>query len=202
MNAAAAGLAVVPIGIRPSGRPLTLPMRTALGYLHTGALFFGGGNIWRCREFSDERVSDRTVRALEDAGFALLQEYEGMHGVRRVAASLTSAGIVAYRSLGGRFARRRPPPFLAEATLYEVEKTVETFGSEEERLQGEIDELGRRSHAARRLITEAESAFRKIDERISRLELQRERLATCQVDIRAIADQAAQRLGEAVSDIP
>ncbi len=186
----------------PPERRLTLPMRIALGFLHTGALYREAGGIWRCRAFPQERVLDKTARVLEQMGLAELREYEAYHGLRRACLSLTEAGIALYARIGGQYANRRPPPVQAEGMLRETEVALGEMAEQEARLRKQlaaIDAETRQTRAASRRI---EDRMASIEAKAQRIEHERATLASCRQDLRAFTVQAAERIGAAISDGP
>lgn len=182
----------------PEARRLSLSMRTALGFLHAGALFLQGRSGWRSRAFPEERVLDRTVRSLETMRLARLQDYEGLHGIRRVCAVITPEGMSLYR--GGRLANRRPPPVAAEGVLCEVEQAMDAMEAEAAGLRRAMTDAAARMASARDLILRGEREMNRINERLRRIEDSRARLATCRQDLRAFTDQACERLGAELAE--
>lgn len=181
----------------PASRPITLAMRTALGLAHTGALYREAGGHWRCRAYPNEAVREGTARALEERGFLLLQEYEGLHRARRACMVVTPAGRRAYG--GGRLAASTPPPVQAEAILREVEAALAV-------LTHESDMLGRQQTAANAAAIEARHQQAKATQTLDRIEarlveLQRIRgnLDTRRVELRCLVVEAAERMMEARS---
>lgn len=178
-------------------RRLTHTMRVALGFMHVGALYREANNVWRSRAFQEERVLDKTVRALEAMGLARLQEYAAMYGLRRVCATVTPAGMLVYR--GGRFADRRPPPVQAEAILREVEGALGLLTQESEQLARQQKAANDAALAARQQQARATQALDRIEKRLAELARIRASLDARRVDLRCLVAEAAERMmgGEA-----
>lgn len=184
----------------PPERRITRSQQIALGFLHTGALFREPNGQWRCRAFPQEYVLDATAKVIERMGLAEMREYHGHHGQLRVCLVLTGAGIALYAAIGGRHARRRPPPFEAEGILRETEIAMGEMAEQEARLARQLAIIDAETRETR-------AASKRIEERMARLEAQaksfqheRATLATSRQDLRAFTAQAAERIGAAIGE--
>ena len=182
----------------PPLRRVSLSMRIALGFLHTGALYQEPSNVWRCRAFPGERVLDQTVRAIEHMGLAELREYQGHYGIRRACMSLTSAGIELYARIGGKHANRRPPPVEAEGIIRETEVAIDEIAEQEERLARQLALIDAETRATRAAADKIAQTIARLDAKAGRMQHERERFAASRQDLRAFTTQAAERLGAAV----
>lgn len=199
MSGAAPALSAArPARISPPERRITLPMRLALGFLHTGALYREPGGVWRCRAFPQERVLDKTVRPLEAMGLAALREYEGHHGIRRACMALTEAGIALYARIGGKLANRRPPPVQAEGIIRETEVAIDEIAEQEARLQKQLALIDEETHETKAAASRLAARVAAIEAKASRIEHERATLASCRQDLRAFTTQAAERIGAAI----
>jgi DNA-binding MarR family transcriptional regulator len=198
VSAAAPVSAVRPARLIAPERRITLPMRIALGFLHTGALYRGPGNIWRCRAFPQERVLDRTVRALEEMGACALREYLGHHDMRRACMALTEAGIALYAKIGGRLAHHRPPPVQAEGVLRETEIALDEMAAQEALLAKAIAKIDEETRATREAADRIEQHLATLQAHAARFDDERSRFASHRQNLGAFARQAAERLGAAI----
>lgn len=198
--AAASVSTVRPARTRPPERRITLPMRIALGFLHTGALYRDPGELWRCRAFPAERVADKTVRALEEMGCAELHEYIGHHEQRRCCMALTPAGAALYASIGGKLAGRRPPPVEAEGVLRETEIALGEIAGQEALLAKATAAIRAEALATREAAARIERMLAKLEGRAATLEHERSRLAGARQDLGAFVRQAAERIGAAIGE--
>lgn len=173
---------------------LSLGMRTVLGFLHAGALFRGPGGSWRSRAFPQERILDRTVRALEALGLAQLREYTGLHDVRRCCAVITSAGMQRHR--GNLADRRRPPPPQTEGLLHEVEQLEAEIGERQTKLDKALAAIDAEVRETRAAALRIENRAKAIEARAARLDTEREQIATSRASLRAVTAHACQRLGD------
>lgn len=201
MSGAAPGISAArPARAIPPARRITLSMRIALGFLHTGALFREPNNVWRCRAFPEERVLDRTVRAVEEMGLAELREYVGHHGMRRACMSLTEAGAELYREIGGKLANHRPPPVQAEGIIRETEVALDEMAEQEARLAKQLAMIDAETRETRAASKRIEARMAAIEAKAQRIEHERATLASCRQDLRAFTAQAAERIGAAISE--
>lgn len=192
MSAAAAHPVALPPSRRPENRPLTLGMRIALGQLCTGALYREAGRKWRSRAFPGEPVKDSAVMALEGRGYVLLQEYDGLYGIRRACVVITPAGRRAYGA--GGLSSHTPPPVSAEAVLVEVEAALSLLTQESERLGRELAQVATLEAEARKLEREAQARLKRIETRLTALETARGNLDARRVELRCLVVEAAERL--------
>ncbi len=192
MNAAPAMAPALPPSRQPEHRPITLAMRTALGFAHTGALYREPNNTWRSRAFPQERITDATVRGLEQRAFLLLQEYEGLHGIRRACMVITPAGRRAYG--GGRLAGHTPPPVQAEAILREVETALALLSVESTALAREQQHANNVAIEARRQQTLAQATLDRVEKRLAALATTRVALDARRTDLRCLVVEAAERM--------
>lgn len=167
-------------------------MRAALGLAHTGALYLEPDGTWRCRAYPEERVRDATVRGLETRGLLLLQEYEGLHRIRRACMVLTPAGRKAYS--GGRLAAHRPPPVQAEAILREVETALALLSLESESLARQQHSAATAAAEARRQQAMAQSTLDRVEKRLAHLASTRAALDARRIDLRCLVVEAAERM--------
>lgn len=191
-----AALAVVPRAGHPdkAAEPsITLAMRRALGLLHAGALYREAG-WWRSRAFPDERVPDATVKGLEQRGLVLMQEYEGLYGVRRACIVITPHGRRLYRDKGGVRASLTAPPVAAEAVLREVEMALSLLDRESDALSRELTDIASSRLDASRKVMAAQARLTAIEARLAKLELTRQNLDARRVDLRALVAAAGERL--------
>jgi hypothetical protein len=180
-----------------ASRPITLAMRTALGFAHTGALYREAGGHWRCRAYPNEAVRDGTARALEERGFLLIQEYEGLHRVRRACMVITPAGRRAYGD--GRLASASPPPVQAEAILREVEAALSVLTHESEMLGRQQKAANEAAIDARQKQAKSTQALDRIEARLAELARIRSNLDARRVELRCLVVEAAERMMEARS---
>lgn len=192
MSAAPAMAVTIPPSRQPEHRPITLAMRAALGLAHTGALYREPNNTWRSRAFPEERVTDATVRGLEQRGLLLLQEYEGLHGIRRACMVITHAGRRAYG--GGKLATHRAPPVQAEAILREVETALALLSVESEALAREQKHANAVAIEARRQQSLAQSTLERVEKRLTALAATRAALDARRTDLRCLVQEAAERM--------
>lgn len=192
MSAAPAMAVSIPPSRQPEHRPITLAMRTALGFAHAGALYRDANNTWRSRAFPEERVTDATVRGLEQRGLLLLQEYEGLYGIRRACMVITPAGRKAYG--GGRLARHKAPPVQAEAILREVETALALLSVESEALAREQQHANTVALEARRQQALAQQTLDRVEKRLASLAATRAALDARRIDLRCLVVEAAQRM--------
>lgn len=181
-------------------RRVSLSMRIALGFLHTGALYREPSNVWRCRAFPGERVLDQTIRAIEHMGLAELREYEGHHGIRRACMSLTPAGIELYARIGGKHANRRPPPVEAEGIIRETEVAIDEIAEQEERIARQLAMIDAETRETRAAAERLAATMARLEAKAGRMQHERERYAASRQDLRAFTTQAAERLGAAISE--
>lgn len=189
-----------PARTTPPERHLTLPMRIALGFLHTGALYLEPNRVWRCRAFPQERVLDKTVRALETMGVCELREYAGQYGARRACQSLTAFGIALYARIGGKYADRRPPPVQAEGALRETEVALDEMAEQEARLARQIALIDAEKRETRAATRRIEASMARLEAQAQRFENERAKLSSTQRDLRAVTAQAAAYIGAAISE--
>lgn len=183
---------------RPRDLPLSGHMRIALGLLHAGALFREAGGCWRSRAFPEQPVRDITVRGLEERGLILMQEYEGLHGIRRACVTISVSGVRAYR--GGRLACRRPPPVQAEGVLREIEIALAALDQEAAGLDKRMQALAGTEAQTRRMILQAQDALTAMQSRLAKLERARENLDARRADLRALVAQAGERIAETLTE--
>lgn len=181
-------------------RRVSLSMRIALGFLHTGALYQEPSNVWRCRAFPGERVLDQTVRAIEHMGLAEMREYQGLHGERRICVSLTPAGIALYARIGGKLANRRPPPVEAEGVIRETEVAIDEIAEQEARIARQLALIEAETRATRAAADKIAQAMARLEVKAGRMQHEREQFAASRQDLRAFTTQAAERLGAAISE--
>lgn len=196
------GAAPVIAAAQPARAPLrrvSLSMRIALGFLHTGALYQEPSNVWRCRAFPEERVLDQTVRAIEHMGLAERREYQGHHGVRRACISLTEAGIALYARIGGKLSNHRPPSVQAEGIIRETEVAIDEIAEQEERLARQMALIATETRATRAAADKIAASIARLEAKAGRMEHERATLASCRQDLRAFTTQAAERIGAAIS---
>lgn len=181
-------------------RRVSLSMRIALGFLHTGALYQEPSNVWRCRAFPGERVLDQTVRAIEQMGLAELREYQGHHGIRRACMSLTPAGIELYARIGGKLSNHRPPSVQAEGIIRETEVAIDEIAEQEARLARQMALIATETRATRAAADKIAASIARLEAKAGRMEHERATLASCRQDLRAFTTQAAERIGAAISE--
>ena len=179
-------------------RRVSLSMRIALGFLHTGALYQEPSNVWRCRAFPEERVLDQTVRAIEHMGLAERREYQGHHSIRRVCIALTEAGIELYARIGGKLANHRPPPVQAEGIIRETEVAIDEIAEQEARLARQMAMIATETRETRAAADRIAASIARLEAKAGRMEHERATLASCRQDLRAFTTQAAERIGAAI----
>lgn len=192
--------AAQPARPHPPLRRVSLSMRIALGFLHTGALYQEPSNVWRCRAFPGERVLDQTVRAIEHMGLAERREYQGPHGIRRVCISLTEAGIDLYARIGGKLANRRPPPIEAEGIIRETEAAIDEIAEQEARLARQLALIEAETRATRAAADRIAATLARLETKAGRMEHERATYAASRQDLRAFTTQAAERIGAAICE--
>lgn len=200
MAPAPAIAAAPPARSAPPERRISLSQRIALGFLHTGALFREPNGTWRCRAFPQERVLDKTARALELLGACALREYVGQYGERRACLSLTEVGIVLYARIGGKYADRRPPPVKAEGALRETEVALAEMAEQEERMARQLAMIDAETRETRAASKRIEARMVAIEAKAQRIEHERAKLASSRQDLRAFTAQAAEYIGAAITE--
>lgn len=198
--AAASVSAARPARTLPPERRITLPMRIALGFLHTGALYREPGGLWRCRAFPAERVLDKTVRALEEMACATMREYLGHHEQRRCCMALTEAGAALYARIGGKLANHRPPPVEVEGVIRETEIALGEIAGQEALLAKASAAIRAETLATREAAVRIERLLTRLEGRAATLEHERSRLAGARQDLGAFVRQAAERIGAAIGE--
>lgn len=201
MKPAPAIVAASPARTTLPERRITRSQRIALGFLHTGALFREPNSQWRCRAFPQEYVLDATAKVIERIGVAQMHEYEGHHGQRRICLSLTEAGVALYAAIGGRYAKRRPPPVQAEGILRETEIAMSELAEQEARLVRQLAMVAAETRETRAASKRLEERMAQIEAKARRFEHERATLASCRQDLRAFTTQAAERIGAAISEV-
>ncbi len=194
--------AAQPARPHPPLRRVSLSMRIALGFLHTGALYQEPSNVWRCRAFPGERVLDQTIRAIEHMGLAELREYQGHHGERRACMSLTPAGIELYARIGGKHANRRPPPVETEGIIRETEVAIDEIAEQEARLARQMALIATEARETRVAADRIAASIARLEAKAGRMQHEREKLSASRQDLRAFTTQAAERIGAAIAEAP
>ncbi len=178
-----------PAEVKP--RPNTMPQRTALRLLHTGALIRAGAGSWYCRAFPQQPVRNETVQTLALRGLARIENYRGLYE-DRACCVITPEGMAA--ECGVRLAITAPPPVGPEVVLREVEDAIAVLTRDTDKLRAEMLRDSATVLQARRMLADIEARLASTERDLTRREEVRLSLAARRTDLRALVAHACERM--------